>query len=223
MKSSLRRLRDSNSRYSFPYTNFPGLLLKPLGQVSNEGPNLSLKSRILKIKRHFVVRIGHLAALTRAADIGVHDVDLLWQEIIQQFIVEVERFWAGYFSRFQVDPHRIRLVLITDVSIAEGFAVGPQLQPCANVAINQGVCFCLVFWIDEVNRLFAELAERRFKVVRKKLHAELEGLRLLVVLDVGNAQVIRMRREGRKHQNGHHPCKSPLNRWCKSPFGPLYI
>ena len=29
-----RRLRDSNSRYSYPYTNFPGLLLKPLGQVS---------------------------------------------------------------------------------------------------------------------------------------------------------------------------------------------
>lgn len=32
----LRRLRDSNPRYSYPYTNFPGLLLKPLGQVSNE-------------------------------------------------------------------------------------------------------------------------------------------------------------------------------------------
>ena len=29
-----RRLRDSNPRYSYPYTNFPGLLLKPLGQVS---------------------------------------------------------------------------------------------------------------------------------------------------------------------------------------------
>jgi hypothetical protein len=30
----LRRLRDSNPRYGYPYTNFPGLLLQPLGQVS---------------------------------------------------------------------------------------------------------------------------------------------------------------------------------------------
>lgn len=29
-----RRLGDSNPRYSFPYTHFPGVLLKPLGQVS---------------------------------------------------------------------------------------------------------------------------------------------------------------------------------------------
>ena len=31
----LRRVRDSNPRYSFPYTHFPGVLLQPLGQVSN--------------------------------------------------------------------------------------------------------------------------------------------------------------------------------------------
>ena len=30
-----RRLRDSNPRYGFPYTHFPGVLLQPLGQVSN--------------------------------------------------------------------------------------------------------------------------------------------------------------------------------------------
>src|SRR6187399_726262 len=30
----LRRLRDSNPRYGFPYTHFPGVLLQPLGQVS---------------------------------------------------------------------------------------------------------------------------------------------------------------------------------------------
>src|SRR6478736_9157286 len=30
----MRRLRDSNPRYSFPYTHFPGVLLQPLGQVS---------------------------------------------------------------------------------------------------------------------------------------------------------------------------------------------
>ena len=29
-----RRRRDSNSRYSFPYTHFPGVLLQPLGHVS---------------------------------------------------------------------------------------------------------------------------------------------------------------------------------------------
>ena len=29
-----RRLRDSNPRYGFPYTHFPGVLLQPLGQVS---------------------------------------------------------------------------------------------------------------------------------------------------------------------------------------------
>ena len=29
-----RRLRDSNPRYSYPYTNFPGLLVRPLWQVS---------------------------------------------------------------------------------------------------------------------------------------------------------------------------------------------
>ena len=26
----VRRLRDSNPRYSYPYTNFPGLLVRPL-------------------------------------------------------------------------------------------------------------------------------------------------------------------------------------------------
>ena len=31
---ALRRRRDSNSRYSFPYTHFPGVLLQPLGHVS---------------------------------------------------------------------------------------------------------------------------------------------------------------------------------------------
>ena len=30
----LRRGRDSNPRYGFPYTNFPGLLLQPLGHLS---------------------------------------------------------------------------------------------------------------------------------------------------------------------------------------------
>src|SRR5687768_14206185 len=34
MKSVLRRRRDSNSRYSFPYTHFPGVLLQPLGHIS---------------------------------------------------------------------------------------------------------------------------------------------------------------------------------------------
>ena len=29
-----RRVRDSNPRYSFPYTHFPGVLLQPLGQLS---------------------------------------------------------------------------------------------------------------------------------------------------------------------------------------------
>ena len=32
-----RRRRDSNSRYAFTYTNFPGLLLQPLGHVSFQG------------------------------------------------------------------------------------------------------------------------------------------------------------------------------------------
>ncbi len=32
----MRRLRDSNPRYSFPYTHFPGVLLQPLGQVSKK-------------------------------------------------------------------------------------------------------------------------------------------------------------------------------------------
>ena len=31
-----RRLTDSNPRYSFPYTHFPGVLLQPLGQVSKK-------------------------------------------------------------------------------------------------------------------------------------------------------------------------------------------
>ena len=30
----LRREGDSNPRYSFPYTHFPGVLLKPLGHLS---------------------------------------------------------------------------------------------------------------------------------------------------------------------------------------------
>ena len=30
-----RRGRDSNPRYSFPYTRFPSVLLKPLGHLSN--------------------------------------------------------------------------------------------------------------------------------------------------------------------------------------------
>jgi hypothetical protein len=45
----LRRRRDSNSRYSFPYTHFPGVLLQPLGHVSIEGLQkykIYLKSRI---------------------------------------------------------------------------------------------------------------------------------------------------------------------------------
>jgi hypothetical protein len=29
-----RRVRDSNPRYGFPYTRFPGVLLQPLGQLS---------------------------------------------------------------------------------------------------------------------------------------------------------------------------------------------
>jgi hypothetical protein len=30
----LQRGRDSNPRYSFPYTHFPGVLLQPLGHLS---------------------------------------------------------------------------------------------------------------------------------------------------------------------------------------------
>ena len=30
----LQRGWDSNPRYSYPYTNFPGLLLQPLGHLS---------------------------------------------------------------------------------------------------------------------------------------------------------------------------------------------
>ena len=30
----MRRERDSNPRYSFPYTHFPGVLLQPLGHLS---------------------------------------------------------------------------------------------------------------------------------------------------------------------------------------------
>ena len=36
LDKALRRLRDSNPRYSFPYTHFPGVLLQPLGQVSKK-------------------------------------------------------------------------------------------------------------------------------------------------------------------------------------------
>lgn len=32
--SVLQRGRDSNPRYSYPHTNFPGLLLRPLGHLS---------------------------------------------------------------------------------------------------------------------------------------------------------------------------------------------
>ncbi len=34
-RKDLRRVRDSNPRYSFPYTRFPSVLLQPLGQLSN--------------------------------------------------------------------------------------------------------------------------------------------------------------------------------------------
>ena len=30
----MRRVRDSNPRYPFGYTHFPGVLLQPLGQLS---------------------------------------------------------------------------------------------------------------------------------------------------------------------------------------------
>ena len=33
----MRRGRDSNSRYGFPYAVFPGLCLKPLGHLSKIG------------------------------------------------------------------------------------------------------------------------------------------------------------------------------------------
>ena len=32
----MRREGDSNPRYSFPYTHFPGVLLQPLGHLSKD-------------------------------------------------------------------------------------------------------------------------------------------------------------------------------------------
>ena len=34
-----RRERDSNPRYGFPYTHFPGVLLQPLGHLSFDLPS----------------------------------------------------------------------------------------------------------------------------------------------------------------------------------------
>ena len=39
VKEIERRLRDSNPRYGFPYTHFPGVPLQPLEQVSGGGKN----------------------------------------------------------------------------------------------------------------------------------------------------------------------------------------
>src|ERR1035437_3925673 len=49
LDKALRRLRDSNPRYSFPYTHFPGVLLQPLGQVSKKIANLQHHSKTFSI------------------------------------------------------------------------------------------------------------------------------------------------------------------------------
>ena len=60
----LRRKGDSNPRYSFPYTHFPGVRLKPLGHLSSI-------ARTMYIWSFFVYKIHHAFSVLNNEKISV--------------------------------------------------------------------------------------------------------------------------------------------------------
>src|SRR5271157_5717242 len=75
-RASWRRGRDSNPRYGFPHTHFPGVRLRPLGHPSGIAPIKQARAR----------RIAPDAAKAQAASRGQPEVAELAVDLHEDFI-----------------------------------------------------------------------------------------------------------------------------------------